>query len=469
MLAIVGLTGPGPAMAQDIVPAPEPDVVYTIPIRGMIEPALLYVIRRGVREAEAADARAIVFVMDTPGGTVDAAGEIVRTITGLDVPSYAFVENQAFSAGAIIALATKHIYMAPGSIIGDAMPILSTPFGGVQEMSEDLKEKSVAAVAAIIRTAAEAGGHDKELAEKMVRRELEYKVGDEVISPAGQLLTLTNVEAEREVGDPPRPLLSSGTVADLEAMLREVGLGNAAVRSLEITSAERVARFIAALAPLFLIGGLLGIYIEIKTPGFGLPGILGIISLAIFFWGHHIAGLAGMEELLIFALGALLLAAELFVLPGFGAVGLIGIALILWALLGAMIQRYPGGPWMPAWQQVQFPLLKLSLALIGTAAIGALIARLLPSSPVFRRLVLSQATRRSEGFAASEDTRSLVGRTGRALTPLRPAGTAEFGEQRIDVVTSGEYIGAGSDVRVVESHGNRIVVEAVGGGPARGV
>ena len=459
----------GSAPAQEIVERPDPGVVYTIPIRGMIEPALLYVIRRGVREAEAADARAIVFVMDTPGGTVDAAGEIVRTIAGLSIPSYTFVENHAFSAGAIIALATRHIYMAPGSIIGDAMPILSTPFGGVQEMSEDLQEKSVAAVAAIIRTAAEAGGHDKELAEKMVRRELEFKIGDEVISPAGQLLTLTNGEAEREVGDPPRPLLSSGTVADLDAMLREVGLGDAAVRSLEITSAERVARFIAALAPLFLIGGLLGIYIEIKTPGFGLPGILGIVSLAVFFWGHHIAGLAGLEELLVFAVGVLLLAAELLLIPGFGAVGLIGIALILWALLGAMIQRYPGGPWMPAWQQVQFPLIKLSLALIGTTAIGALIARLLPSSPVFSRLVLSQATRRSEGFAASEDTRSLVGRTGRALTPLRPAGVAEFGERRIDVVTSGEYIGAGSAVRVVESHGSRIVVEAAGAGSPGGV
>lgn len=450
----------GPAPAQEIVEQPDAGVVYTIPIRGMIEPALLYVIRRGVREAEEANARAIVFVMDTPGGTVDAAGDIVKTITGLKIPSYTFVENHAFSAGAIIALATKNIYMAPGSIIGDAMPILSTPFGGVQEMSEDLKEKSVAAVAAIIRTAAEAGGHDKELAEKMVRRELEFKIGDEIISPEGQLLTLTNVEAERPVGDPPRPLLSSGTVDDLDTLLREVGLQDATVRNLEVTSAERVARFIAALAPLFLIGGLLGIYIEIKTPGFGLPGILGILSLAIFFWGHHIAGLAGMEEVLIFAVGVLLLAAELFLIPGFGAVGIAGIALILWALLGAMIQRYPGAPWLPAWDQVQAPLLKLSIALIGSAAIAALIARLLPSSPLFGRLVLSAATRRSEGFASAADTPSLVGQAGTAVTPLRPAGTALFGERRIDVVTSGEYIDAGSGVRVVECHGHRVVVEA---------
>ncbi|MDV7399292.1 hypothetical protein RZS08_48220, partial [Arthrospira platensis SPKY1] len=110
-------------------------------------------------------------------------------------------------------------------------------------------------------------------------------------------LTLTNVEAERPYGDPPRPLLSSGTVKDLDALLRRIGLDEAEVRTLEVTWAERVARFIAALAPLFLLGGLLGIYIEVRTPGFGVPGLLGIVSLAIFFWGHHIAGLAGMEEL----------------------------------------------------------------------------------------------------------------------------------------------------------------------------
>ena len=129
------------------------DVVYTIPIRGMIEPALLYVIRRGVAEARATDAKAIIFIMDTPGGTVDAASEIVRTIQNVNIPTYTFVEKNAFSAGAIIALATRHIYMAPGSVIGDAMPIIMSPFGGVQEMTEDLKEKAVSGVAALIRSA----------------------------------------------------------------------------------------------------------------------------------------------------------------------------------------------------------------------------------------------------------------------------------------------------------------------------
>ena len=200
-------------------PPVAPDApVYVVPVRGQIEGALLYVLRRGIAEAERHNAAAIVLVMDTPGGTLDAAGDIVRSIQNARPPVYTFVEKDSFSAGAIIALATKGIFMAPGSVIGDALPIMMTPFGGVQEMSEGLEEKAVSAVAALVRSAAQNAGHDPELAEKMVRRELEFKIGDEIISPAGRLLTLTADEAARP-GKEGRPLLSAGTAADMPALL----------------------------------------------------------------------------------------------------------------------------------------------------------------------------------------------------------------------------------------------------------
>src|ERR1039457_5528583 len=180
VLALLGVPLAPPALAAAPTNAP---VVYTIPIHGMIEPALLYVIRRGVAEAGAVNANAIVFLMDTPGGTVDAATEIVRTIQNIKVPTYTLVENHAFSAGAIIALATKQIYMPPGSVIGDAMPILMTPGGTVEAMPDDIKEKSVSGVAALIRSAAQQSGHDPEVAEKMVRRETELKIDDVVLCP----------------------------------------------------------------------------------------------------------------------------------------------------------------------------------------------------------------------------------------------------------------------------------------------
>jgi membrane-bound serine protease (ClpP class) len=437
------------------------DVVYTIPIRGMIEPALLYVIRRGVREAQAVDAKAIVFVMDTPGGTLQAASDIVRTIQKIKVPTYTFVEKDAFSAGAIIAMGTKHIYMAPGTVIGDAMPIMMTPWGGVQEMPEDIKEKSVSAVAALIRSAAEEGGHNKELAEKMVRRELEFKIGDEVISPAGQLLTLTNVEAERKVGKLKQPLLSEGTVENVNALLKTIGLEDAAVKEMEVTLIERVARFIAALAPLFLIVGLLGLYIEFKMQGAIIPGAIGVLCLAIFFWGHHIAGLAGMEDILIFLLGMALLTMEILFIPGFGAFGFLGIGMMLWALLDAMIEKYPGGPWYPAWPAAQAPLLKLSVSLIGSAIAAMLLAKFLPETRLFKNIGLETTTSKKDGYTASDDSKSLIGLEGRALSALRPAGSAEFDGRRLDVVTRGDYLIGGTPIRIVESHGSRIIVEAV--------
>ncbi len=458
-----------PAEEPAVQPAASaPGLVFTIPIHGMIEPALIYVIRRGVNEAQAANAKAIIFIMDTPGGTVDAASEIVRLIQKVPVPTYTFVENDAFSAGAIIALATRHIYMAPGSKIGDAMPIMMTPIGGVQEMPDDIKEKAVSAVAAMIRSAAQESGHNVELAEKMVRREIELKIDGEVISPAGQLLTLTSVEAERKVGKKKEPLLSEGTVKDIPELLDRIGLKGATVKDFEVTAVERVARFIAALAPLFLIAGLLGIYIEIKTTGFGLPGILGVICLAIFFWGHHIAGLAGMEDILVFLLGLALLIAEVVFFPSMGILGVLGAVLMLLAILNAMIQRYPGGPWLPSFEDLQWPMIKLSLSLVGTAVVAGLIGQFLPRTAVFRKLVLEQATTRQAGYAASEDTTSLVGQEGTAASSLRPAGIGIFGDRRFDVVTRGEYVQPGERIRIVESHGSRILVEACGPGPEGG-
>lgn len=432
--------------------------VYVIPIRGQIEGALLYVIRRGLAEAQQQNAAAILLVMDTPGGTLAAAGDIVASIQTSPVPVYTFVENHAFSAGAIIALATKAIYMAPGSVIGDALPILVSPIGGIQEMSPGIEEKSVSGTAALIRSAAQAAGHDPELAEKMVRRETEYKLGDTLISPAGQLLTLTAAEAARPRPDG-TPLLSAGTAPDLPAVLRQLALHHHPLVEMRITSTEKIARLIAGAAPILMMLGFLGIYIEIKTPGFGLPGILGAACLALFFWGHHIAGLAGMEDLLLFVAGIALVLVEIFLIPGFGFTGIFGLALVLVSLIGAMTRLAPAAPWLPAWDSLQTPIFNTAIALLGTGALVLLLARLLPNSPLYNRLALSATTAASQGYTAAPDTSSLVGQTGTALTPLHPAGAARIGTQRLDVVTSGEYLDPGTPIRIIQARGNHILVQ----------
>lgn len=443
-----------PALAQETNTAP---MVYIIPIKKMIEPALLYVVRRGVDEAVRNDVDAIILDMDTPGGRVDSAVAIIDVLTKADIPLYTFVGREAISGGAFIALATPNIYMAPGALIGDITPIIMGMGGSIQDLPEAEKEKMTSYVAAQVRSAAEKGGYDPLLAEAMVRREIEYKIGDKIISKEGTVLTLTNTEAEQLVGEDQRPLFSKGTVRDIDEMLERIGLAGADKKILEVTSAEKLARLIASIAPILMIIGLGGIWLELKTPGFGLFGIAGGLCLLLFFAGHHIAGLSGFEDVMIFILGVTLLAIEIFITPGFGVMGLSGLLLIFISFISAMSERMPG-----KWRPISFepetfsvPFLKVTLAFLGSIVLVAIAGKFMPKTRIFQSLTLDSI---SPDPATEEE---LLGLEGVAHSALRPGGTAYFGDRKLDVVTYGDYIPQQSAVRIVEVHGNRIVVEDI--------
>jgi membrane-bound serine protease (ClpP class) len=443
------------------------DLVYIIPIHGEIERALVYVIRRGLNEAVRDGASAVILDMDTPGGRLDATEEILTLVGGVKIPTYTYVNPNAFSAGAIIAMATDHIYMAPGSRIGAAAPIMISPTGGgVEKMPDKVEEKMVSATASLIRSVAERKGHDSALAEGMVRSDGEYKIGDEVIKKDKQLLTLTSKEAERKVkrGDKEENLLSDGTVESLDALLSLIGRGGSERRLFKITGAERLARWIEAFSFIFLLGGVLGIYIEFKTPGFGLPGILGGILIAIWFWGHHVAGLAGMGEVLLFMVGVILLAVEIFIFPTLGIIGIAGAICMVVALFMAMVGRFPGGPVLPPFPDMKWAAINLLSSIVSVFVIGFLLSKFLPKTPLYGYLVLGTEEKSDKGFESAKNESSLLGRRGVLVTDLRPAGVATIGDRRVDVVGRGEYVGKGTTVVVAEVHGSRIVVEPVSDG-----
>lgn len=440
--------------------ADQKDVTYIIPIEGTIEKALLYVIRRGIQQAEKENAGAIILVVDTPGGELGAADEIVRLLLAVKVPTYTFVKAHAFSAGAIIAMATDKIYMAPGSVIGAATPIMVSPLGGVQEMPEAIEEKTMSGVSALIRSAAQSKGHDPQLAEAMVRKDKEFKIGKKVISPSGELLTLTNIEAEQLVGKDKHPLLSSGTVRDTDELLEAIGRSGSRCITLKVTGLERVARIIASLSVILLACGLLGLYIEFKTPGFGVPGIAGIICLVIFFWGHHIAGLAGMEDLLIFFAGMALILIEILFIPGFGVVGITGMILMVAGLFSAMMPQLPDFSLQPLSSiDFQRPLIIIAGAFVLSGLTVYLLQPYFPKSKLFKWLVLCKSESRRRGFTASAPSKQWIGLKGRAVTPLHPSGVGEFDDHRLDVVTRGEFLDANTAIRIAETHGRRIIVE----------
>lgn len=436
-----------------------PGTIYIIPIRDVIDGALVYVIRRGLNEAEDQHAEAIIFDMDTPGGRVDAAEDILNMLRELKVPTYTLVNPNAISAGAIIAMATDHIYMTPGSKIGDAMPIMLGMTGEVQPMPESVEEKSVSYVAAMIRAAAQHRGHDPQLAEAMVRRDTEYKIGEEVISKKGRLLTLTNKDAERPVGPNKKNLLSEGTVEDLDDLIVKIGKEHCEQIELTVTTVEQIARIIESFSVILLGLGLLGLYIEFKTPGVILPGVLGVVFLAIWFWGSNIAGLSGMEEVALFMLGVIFLLAELFLFTGTVIPGVIGLSLIVCSLLMAMIQHYPGTPAWPSLPQVSFSVIQLGKSLLISAVGFWIVARFLPQTPLVKKMVLDTATSRAAGYTASADSSARVGQVGVTETRLNPAGAARFGAERLNVVARGDFINAGEEIIIAETHGNRIIVE----------
>ena len=436
-------------------------VAYIVPIKGMIERGLLYVVRRSLAEAVDNNIDAIIFDMDTPGGRLDTTEEMIRMLMDLpeDIKTFTFVNRDALSAGALIAVATDNIYMAPGSRIGASA--LVSMFGDIKE--GDLKEKHVAATVALVSTAAQRKGHDRELIEAMIRRDAEYKIGEKVISPTGHLLVLTDTDASQMVGEEgkQRPLLSRGTVKDLTQLREQIGLADAEIREITFSGAEKIARWIEMLSVLFLAGGLLGLYIEFKTPGFGVPGILGILLLAVFFWGHNVAGLSGMAEIVIFAIGAILLLIEIFVIPGFGFVGATGIALMVASVLMAMIQHSPGLPWYrPPLDHVETAITVFGIAVIVTVIAAIALARVLPHTTLFDHLAVSAVVHGHVDLSDDKRAEALVGRSGVAVTDLRPAGIAEFGGKRLDVVAEGDFIVKDSTIVIAEVHGNRIVVRS---------
>ncbi len=454
---------PVPGHAQDReAPTPRDSRrVYVLPIREEIMPPLTYLVRRGVKQAMEARADLLVLDMRTDGGRVDVTEEIIRILGQFKGRTVTLVNDRAFSAGAFIAVATERIYMVPQSVIGAAAPILMIPGGGVQQMPETMEAKMNSAIRALVRSKAEKHGYNLEVIEAMIDRNREVILDGQVINRKGEILTLTDTEAARLYGDPPRPLLSSGTVENLDEMLERMGYATAARVRVEPTGAEQLAFWLNSLNWLWLMIGVAGIYLELKTPGFGLPGIVGIAGFALYFLGSYIAGLSGMEWPLLFLLGLVLVVLELFVFPGTIVLGLTGGLLMLVTVVMAMVDHYPGMPALPTLPQLQAPLQDLFYAGLGSLLVILLLARLVPRTPLYGILVTRSASGMESVREQAQVKSRFLGREGVALSPLRPGGKAQFGDVILNVMTQGELIERGARVRIISYSGHEAVVEPV--------
>lgn len=420
---------------------------------------------RTIKKAELDGAAALVFDMDTPGGFAwYTEGLVLNSLQNVSYPTYTFVNSRAESAGAIIAVGTDHIYMRPAATIGSALVVSGTG----QDLAEDMADKVTQMIIGSVRNVAELKGHNPDVAEAFVTREKEVKIDGVVVHEAGNVLNLNTIRATEIIGG--APVLAKGVASSVEDILTAEGI-EAEILVAEPLGLEAFAHWVQKLSILLIVVGLAGAYLELNSPGFGLPGLISVLSFSLFFFGNYLAGnLAGYELAVLLILGLILIGVEVFLFPGAIIPGAVGGALVLVSLGLAMVDRvdlewkWSGLPGAETWFTLfRGSFIGVALGLVG--ALGAIFAgmKFLPATKMGRRLILEEAISSGAAldFEAAGEGRqqeTLVGISGETTTDLMPSGKGRFGERLHDVVSDGEFIPKGTAVTVIRHEGSRIVV-----------
>jgi len=429
---------------------------YVIPVKGAIGSPTLYIVRRAIKEAMSNGVDVIILDMDTPGGELQNTLEIMDALSRFKGETLTYVNTEAISAGSFIAISTDDIYFEENGQIGAAEVVSGTG----QDIPESMKRKLQSYINAKVRVYAKNHRYRADVMRAMTDPAFELKIGDTVLSPEGELLSLTASEAMTPYGDPPEPLFGAGIASSVEDLVRmRYGEGMVEIKSFEVTWSERLAQFMQTIAPILMSIGVLLLFIEFKTPSFGLIGSLGILCLVIVFASNYVAGLAGYEPLILFVVGILLIAIELLILPGFLIPAFLGICCVLISLVWSMSDLWPsgeGGRIVIAWDEIQRSTGTLLLSLLGSLVGMFFAVRLLPKTPLWSRVALQGASpdpdpvlvgggRQSDGGTALPS----VGTTGVALTPMIPTGQIEVDGRRFEAMAQVGSIDRGDRIVVV--------------------
>jgi len=411
-----------------------PIQVVVIPVREEIATPILYIIRRGLKEAIEAKADVVVLDMKTPGGALDVTFEIMEALGKFPGRSVTFVNTEAISAGAFISATTTDIWFSPTGVIGAAAPVMAT--GG--EIDASMKQKIVSYLRARVRAISEGKGYRGEVISAMIDANFELKIGEKVIKPKGELLSLTASEANTLYGDPAQTLLAAGIANDLDDLLyNKLGASPESVRHLKITWSEDLAVLLNGFRTILLGLGLLAAFIEFKTPGFGIFGIAATILLSAVFFGHYIAGFSGHEPILIFLLGAVAVLVELLFFPGIVVLALSGVVLMLGALVWSMADIWPNEPIQFSGDLFLAPLANVGAGLLMAFVLAIALARFIPRGWIWDRMVLTAsvgeaAQRTGAAPAMAGSLSALIGAHGVAVTGLYPSGQIEIGGRRYE-------------------------------------
>lgn len=421
VLLIVGICLPKVSQAES-------KSVYVIPVHHEVEKGLYGFMQRGIEEAKEQGAELIVLEVHTPGGLVNAAGDIGKLLDETDIRTVAFINNQALSAGAYISLHADAIYMVPNAQMGAAAII--------DQQGNMADKKAQSYWRSAMKSVAEQRGLDPKYAIAMADPNIDLPQYD---APKGELLTFTSKQA-LAAG------YSKATVDELADVLKAEKVEQLPVKQVEESWADKIARFVTnpIVVPILLSLASLGLVLELYSPGFGVPGSVGLSSLLLFFYGHLVAGLAGYESVLLFVIGVILIVAELF-LPG-GIAGFFGIS----AVTGSILLAGDNVKWMGI-----SLLIAMAIATLGMILMVKVFGK---KMKFFKKIILKDSTSTESGYVSNINRSELIGKIGITKTPFRPAGTVMVDGERVDAVTEGGFINAEKSVKVIKVEGSRIVV-----------
>lgn len=477
---------------------PDEAVAAIITCEGMIDNGLLQSIKRRTQEALDMGATHLIYEIDTYGGLVISADQISEYLildAGKKAHTVAYITTKAISAGAMISVACKDIIMREHTTIGDCAPIT---MGG--ELKDVEREKAESFIRATFSRAAQANGYPEPLLKAMVSQMIEvYRVKniktgefeffetadlpkdpntyalddkEEIVSDK-EILTLTAKDAKKYG-------IAREVVTDLDealAFIEErdgIEFSREPIR-LKMLWSEQMVRWInsPAVMGVLVLLAMLGAYIELNTPGLGLPGLVALICVIIIIGSKYLVGLANWVEVAIFAIGIGFLLVELFVIPGFGITGFIGIVCIFVGLFGMLVRNAPDEiPWPKSefdWMLFTQGVFALMAGVTGFGVIAWLFARFIPKVEFLSGLILSPSRTGAESKRAisatsipqAEMTNVEVGMKGVVISPLRPCGSVKFGETIADVTAEAQFLENGQAVEIIEIHGNRVTVKAI--------
>lgn len=418
--------------------------VYTFKIDRDIDPAMNRRVKLALEDAKKREMELIVIEMDTYGGAVNDADDIRTMILECPIPIYTWINKDAASAGALISIASDSIYMAPGASIGAATVVTGDGAAAPDKYQSYMRS--------MMRSTAEATGRDPQIAEAMV----DEKIVIDGITTEGSVLTFSVSEAIKHG-------FCEASYETLDDLLAAQGIQEATISEYEISRTEQIIALflnpaISGILILIIIGG---IYFELQTPGVGFPIAASVLAAILYFTPYYLNGLAENWELIVFVIGILLLAVELFVLPGFGVFGVLGIIGILAGLaLGMLPNQNFDFQFVPA-TELFTALLTVILASI--AAVG-LIFWLTPkvnSFKAFQTITLSTTQQRLDGYTSSFYENELLGKTGTVHSRLRPSGRIEIEGQIYDAYSRGDFVDQGEKIIVISTEGTSLKVKKV--------